>query len=216
MLVGAQVGESTATPATPENTPAATPPPAPAPTLTAEGNWGVAPAPLQGFERYDRAGVIATAPPVALSVPVHCADDDAGLRYVAEGLAALTTATGAGFLGYYIYNSARGGSGWGPVVGVISYLTLTPLAVVGVGGHFRGNGKYWASLLGGLLLPVVGHVVGYELSHTPICTPQERAGVPHPRRFMASQRRSETLGISPWVSPTDTSTGALTGVSVRF
>jgi hypothetical protein len=147
----------------------------------------------------------------------HCEDTQFLGRIAAETLGASAGVVGTGMLVYFMIQST---DNFGMAlltfsVGATSYLLLTPLTVHGVGSTFGGNGKVWASLLGGLLLPVVGHVIGYELSHTTICEPGARTA--HPRRApsLANAAEDRTLRWAPAVAPTGQG-GAIMGLTLAF
>ncbi len=147
----------------------------------------------------------------------RCEDTQFFGRVVAETLSATAGVAGTVMLTAFMVNST---DNWGTAlltfsVGVASYLLLPPLAVHGVGRNFGGNGKIWAALVGGLLLPVVGHVIGYELSHTTECQPGARTA--HPRRApsLASSLEERAPRWAPAVAPTGQG-GAIMAVTVAF
>jgi hypothetical protein len=84
-----------------------------------------------------------------------------------------------------------------------------------VGNAFEGRGRYWSTLLGHVLFPVVGGVLGYELSHEPACEEVPAHG------GRASLRRvlpeSPPVRFAPAVTPVLTgAVGATAGLAVTF
>lgn len=197
----------------------------PPPPTAAQGAWWTPPPLAQGATW--RAAATSAAPIDAEgsgAVPTsymagseRCEDTNMAGRIVAETLAAGVGVVGTGMLVAYLVNSTDnfGMAMLTLTAGVTSYVVLTPLAVHGVSRTFGGNGKMWASLLGGLLVPVLGHVVGYELSHQPECAPGLRTA--HPRRApsLAMAAADQGLRWAPVVAPTGQG-GALMGLTVAF
>jgi hypothetical protein len=202
------------------------PPPTVTPTA-AQGAWWTPPPLAQGATwraaatsaaAIDAESASGASTPESFVAGVgRCEDSNVVGRVVAETLAAGVGVVGTGMLVVYLANST---DNFGMAMltlgaGITSYLVLTPLAVHGVGRTFGGNGKMWASLLGGLLVPVLGHVVGYELSHEPVCAAGPRTA--HRRRApsLAMAAADQGLRWAPVVAPTGQG-GALMGLTVAF
>lgn len=161
--------------------------------------------------------VVPRNPDEFVSSEQRCEDTQFLGRIAAETLSATAGVAGTVMITAFMVNSSNN---WGTAlltftVGVASYLLLPPLAVHGVGRNFGGNGKIWAALVGGLLLPVVGHVIGYELSHTTECEPGARTA--HPRRApsLASSLEDRAPRWAPAIAPTGQG-GAIMAVTVAF
>lgn len=154
---------------------APTPPPPPA-------AWE-APPPLPPGARVPRPAPVYDAEPVGdiarrdfVTGQRECEDPQRAGRIVAESAAASAAVAASVFIGMFAQEASSTGQViFGTLGAAAMYLLVTPAAVGLVGRGFGGNGRYWASLLGGLLIPVVGHVGGYELSHDPICDDPPRA-----------------------------------------
>lgn len=206
---------------TSEAPPLPPPPPSAPPLATAQGQWW-APPPLQTSlslsvqrtQRIDREGEFETARRNAFTP--QCEDTQLAGRVVAESLAATASLVGSGMLVYFMAESSNnaGMALLTLLTGATAYVLVPPLTVHGVGRTFGGNGKVWASLLGGLLLPVIGHVVGYELSHETECAPDGRTA--HRRRpSLASSLEDRAPRWAPAVSPTGQG-GAIMGLTLAF
>ncbi len=196
------------------------PPPSPPPAVTQSG-WQTPP-PLQSgpLLRAPRTQYTDTESEFEAarrnSFSPQCEDTQFGGRVVAESLAATAGLVGSGMLVYFMAESSNN-AGMALLTlftGVTAYVLVPPLAVHGVGRTFGGNGKLWASLVGGLLLPVVGHVVGYELSHETECEPDRRTA--HRRRpSLASSLDDRAPRWTPAIAPTGQG-GAIMGLTLAF
>lgn len=147
---------------------------------------------------------------------VQCDDDPMAGRIAAEVLASTATIAATGFLTAFVIQSRSDlAAVSGLLFGVSAYVALPPLAVHGVARNFGGNGRVWASMLGGILIPVLGHVVGYELSHTPECnTDAPRTAHARPRRPTLLPTR-EAPAWMPAASAVGTD-GFIFGATARF
>jgi hypothetical protein len=146
--------------------------------------------------------------------PRVCTDDQRAGRIAASVLASTATVTGSIAMIMFASRSENASAAVFGLVGAISYITLPPLAVSGVSHNFGGNGKYWASLLGGLLIPVLGHVGGYELSHDTIC-PGDEVSVHGRRAPLALREDPSGHRWAPLVAPNGLGGGTL-GITVSF
>jgi hypothetical protein len=141
----------------PAEPPAAPPTPAPAPAPVWE-----TPAPLPEGARVQRPPPprFDVEPGPARGFPGaarECPDTQRAGRIVAETLAASAVTTASVLVGMFAQDaSGSGQQALGTLGALVMYITVTPAAVGLVGRTFGGNGRYWAALLGGVLLPVAG------------------------------------------------------------
>lgn len=111
-------------------------------------------------------------------------------------------------------------------VGAVSYLFLTPLAVWSTGNALGGDGSYWATFLGNMLLGGFGAPLGYELSTLPNCPPGVQRiappglfsarPTPHPRRYGLTAPPSPAHRLLPLAAPTTRGEGLLVGATLQF
>jgi hypothetical protein len=214
-----------------ETAPAREIPPPPSETPAAPGAWWTPP-PLAQGSTWRAAGANPSATPSPsgadatdaprsaeefVSSERRSEDPQFAGRVVAEAMAAGVAVVGTGMLVYFMIQSTdnAGMALLTLFTGVTAYALLPPLAVHGVGRAFGGNGKVWASLLAGFFIPVIGHVVGYELSHTALCEPGARTA--HPRRAptLASSLEDRAPRWAPAVAPTGQG-GAVVALTLAF
>ncbi len=192
-----------------------------APAIVAPAEIVAPPPPRAWWVPPPRTETLPPPPPTSAPIEVRpfnvqCDDDPMAGRIAAEVLASTATIAATGFLTAFVIQSRNDlAAVSGLLFGVSAYVALPPLAVHGVARNFGGNGRVWASLLGGLLVPVLGHVVGYELSHTPECNADG------PRTAHARPRRPTLLPTNdaPAWMPTAAAVGTdgvIFGASARF
>lgn len=199
----------------PAEPPAAPPTPAPAPAPVWE-----TPAPLPEGARVQRPPPprFDVEPGPARGFPGaarECPDTQRVGRIVAETLAASAVTTASVLVGMFAQDaSGSGQQALGTLGALVMYITVTPAAVGLVGRTFGGNGRYWAALLGGVLLPVAGHVLGYELSHDPECDDAPtRVTLRGGRRLPAAV----PVRVAPVVAPNLAGAGGATaGLTITF
>jgi len=148
----------------------------------------------------------------------ECEDPQRAGRIVAESFAGSAAVAASVFVGMFAQDASSTGQVlFGTLGAGLMYLLVTPAAVGLVGRSFGGNGRYWASLLGGLLIPVVGHVGGYELSHEPICDDPPRAPRAQLRRRDRARPTATAVRVVPTVAPSLAGSGGGTaGVAITF
>jgi hypothetical protein len=144
-----------------------------------------------------------------------CDDPQRAPRIFIETLAGTVTSASALLLAYFATDARTFEEvSLGVLGGMMVHLVATPAAIGLAGTSMGANGRYWAALLGNLLLPVAGGVVGYELSHTPHCDDPSLEGTPRARPPLP---RSFPLRASPVLAPNLTGLGGGTaGVSITF
>jgi len=195
--------------------------PTPPPPPTA---WE-APPPLPPGARVPRPAPTYDAEPVGdaarrdfVTGQRECEDPQRAGRIVAESVAASAAVAASVFIGMFAQDAESTGQViFGTLGAATMYLLVTPAAVGLVGRTFGGNGRYWASLLGGLLIPVIGHVGGYELSHDPICDDAARAPRTQRRRPDRALPAATAVRVVPTVAPNLAGSGGGTaGVAITF
>ncbi len=224
-LLGAAPTFAQTAPAEPP-APVATPAPAAPATSAAPPVWDAPPPPPlppgarvpRPVPRYDEEPAGDTGRRDFVSGRRECPDPQRAGRIVAESVAGAAVAVASFFIGKFAQDASSSGQVILGTLGAITmYLTVTPAAVSLVGSTFGGHGRYWASLLGGVLIPVAGHVGGYELSHDPVCDDAPTG----PRALLRYRDRrlpaATAVRVVPMAAPNLTGAGGATaGVAITF
>ena len=164
------------------------PPPPAAPAASAPPPvWTAPPALPEGarfspIRHFTYDATLAAIGPATAPEPTAraCPDGQLPVRVVVESLAGTAVTAAAGFISLFAREaSSTGGVVLGTLGALATHLVVSPAAVVLVGNAFEGHGRYWSTVLGNVLLPVVGGVLGYELSHDPVCREDAEIGRAH-------------------------------------
>lgn len=149
-------------------------------------------------------------------VPRECPDPHRAGRIVAETLAGSVSTAGAVFIGMFAQDSSStGGVILGTLGALLMHITVTPAAIGLAGRSVGGNGRYWAAMVGNILVPVAGGVLGYELSHDPTC--DDDAPRPTARATRHAPPTAPSLRVAPMVAPNlGGAGGATAGVALMF
>jgi len=203
------------TPATPAAdvaapAPAAPPPPAPSwetpPPLPEGTRVPRRPLPVYDVEPMERRALVQR----------ECPDPHRAGRVVAETLAGSVSTASAFLIGMFAQDSSStGGAILGTLGALLMHITVTPAAIGLAGRSVSGNGRYWAALVGNVLVPVAGGVLGYELSHEPLC--DDAAPRPTARATRHAPPAAPSLRVAPVVAPNLAGAGGATaGVALMF
>lgn len=191
---------------------AAPAPPPPTPS------WETPPPLPEGTRVPRRAPPVYDVERVERPAPVQreCPDPQRAGRVVAETLAGSVSTAGAVFIGMFAQDSSStGGVILGTLGALLMHITVTPAAIGLAGRSVGGNGRYWAALVGNILVPVAGGVLGYELSHDPIC--DDDAPRPTARATRRAPPTPVPLRVAPVVAPNLAGPGGATaGVALMF